>query len=210
MKYLGSRGFNEDDVRRWGLGYTKVARISSDNSEAWEQLKKSTAGFRMLEERVIIPLRNLLGRVNGIQTRDLEKKKYVQYLMPEARSVGAFFGLREALPEIRRTRRVFVHEGAFNAMSFWGAFPNSVASLTSFLGEAQYETLRFLADMIVLVFDDDKAGDIGRKKMIDAYGTSGVEFVTFPGADVNERMRTMGAERFAKWAKSMVPVVLQG
>ena len=37
-----------------------------------------------------------------------------------------------------------------------------MAALTSFLGEQQYELLRFLADMIVIVFDKDKAGDVGR------------------------------------------------
>jgi len=209
MDYLASRGFGAADVTRWRIGYTRVARIPGQGSDDWKALKEDTYGFKGLEGRIIIPLRNLLGRVNGIQTRSLDKKKYTQHLMSEAKAVGAFFGLHEALPHIRRTRRVFVHEGAFNAMSFARVFPNSVAALTSFLGEQQYELLRFLADMIVIVFDKDKAGDVGGHKVSEAYGTAGFEFLTVGDSDANACLKVMGPDKFDRFIRSRVPAVLQ-
>lgn len=210
VKYLASRGFGEDDIKKWGLGYTRVAKVPGEGSEDWKKLKEDTHNFRGLEGRIIIPLRNVLGNVNGIQTRALDKKQYMQLLMSEAKGVGAFFGLREALPHIRRTRRVFVHEGAFNAMSFARVFPNSVAALTSFLGESQAELLRFFADMIVIVFDKDKAGDVGRAKVLDTYGSYGFESLTVGESDSNACLKMMGPDKFDRYIKSKVPAVLQG
>ena len=209
LNYLASRGFSIEDARRWGLGYTRIAKIANNGSDDWEKLKKETYGFKTLEERLLIPLHNILGRVNGIQTRMLTKKVYKDYLMFEAKSIGAFFGLYEALPSIRKTRRVFVHEGAFNAMSFAKVFPNSVASMTSFLGEPQVELLRYLVDLIVVVFDNDVAGDIGREKLIKYYGDKGFEFVILGDSDANDCLRFMSPGCFTNYIKSRVPSLLR-
>lgn len=209
MKYLAGRGFGAEDIKHWGLGYTRVARLPASESEDWKKLKADTYGFRGLEGRIIIPLRNMQGRVNGIQTRAMDQKQYKQYLMSEAKSLGAFFGLREALPHIRKTRKVFVHEGAFNSMAFSRAFPNTIAALTSFLEDRQVELLKFLVDMIVVVFDKDKSGDVGRHKVLKTYGPAGFEFVTIGESDANACLSMMGPDRFLKYIKSKVPAVLQ-
>lgn len=210
VEYLASRGFTVDDARKWGLGYTRVARIQKSSSSDWERLKDDTHNFRGLECRIIIPLRNIIGHVNGVQTRALDRKQYVQHLMSEAKMVGAFFGLFEALPSIRSTRRVFVHEGAFNAMAFARVFPNSVACLTSFLNEQQVELLRFIADNIIVVFDEDKAGDVGREKILNTYGHRGFEFVTTGVSDANACLKMMGPAMFERYVRSRVPKILQG
>jgi len=209
VRYMASRGFSTGDMSKWGIGYTRVARPPKSKSPDYEDLKEASYGFKGLENRILIPLRNILGNVNGLQTRALSEKRYVQFLLSEAKAIGAFFGLREALPEIRRTRRVFVHEGAFNCMAFSKAFPNSVACLTSFLGKAQYELLTFLVDLVIVVFDQDKAGDIGRYKLAQEYGTSRLEFVSMGDSDANDLLKVMGPDRFVRHVKSRVPRVLQ-
>ena len=85
--------------------------------------------------------------------------RYMIYLLKEANKMGGFFGLFEALPHIMATRKVFVHEGAIDALSFAKVFPNTISSLTSFINEPQFELLDLLVDKIILVFDDDKAGN---------------------------------------------------
>lgn len=210
MKYLASRGFGEEDIRKWELGYTRIARIPENKSDDWKRLKEETYGFRALESKIIIPLRNIVGHVNGVQTRALDKKFYKDHLMSEAKSIGTFFGLREALPMIRSTRRVFVHEGAFNAMAFARVFPNSVAALTSFLSEVQVELLRYITDLIIVVFDKDEAGDVGRAKILKTYGSSGFEFITVGESDPNACLTMMGINKFEKYIRSKVPTVLQG
>jgi len=192
------------------LGYTWAARVLKATDGDWERLSKETFHFKTLEGRLIIPLRNFSGRVNGIQTRALDKKAYKDHMMSEAKAIGAFFGLREALPHIRSTRRVFVHEGAFNSMAFSRVFPNSVAALTSFLNEPQMEQLKFLADKIIIVFDNDEAGDVGRYKVTKTYGTSGIDFLTVGESDANDCLKMMGPARFDKFIRSRVPTMLQG
>lgn len=209
VNYMASRGFSTDDMAKWGIGYTRVAKPPKSRSPDYEMLKEASYGFRRLENRILIPLRNMLGNVNGLQTRVLSEKKYMQFLLSEAKAIGAFFGLREALPEIRRTRRVFVHEGAFNCMAFSKAFSNSVACLTAFLGKAQYELLDFLVDLIIVVFDEDKAGDIGRYKMEEEYGTSKIEFVSMGESDSNDLLKVMGPDRFVKHVRYRVPSTLR-
>lgn len=209
MKYLAGRAISEGDIRRYGLGYTRFAKIQDNGSDDWRRLKEETFGFKGLENRVIIPLRNIIGRVNGIQTRSLDKKMYKDHMMSEAKAIGAFFGLYEALPFIRATRKVFVHEGAFNCISFSRVFPNSVAALTSFLSEVQVEMLRFLTDLIIVVFDRDEAGDVGRAKLLKTYGSAGFEFVTVGESDANSCLKVMGEERFGRYLRTRVPALLQ-
>lgn len=161
VKYLEGRGFTKEDIKRFGFGFLKVAKIKKEDSQDYKNLHEGTYFFRALENRIIIPLKNILGRVNGLVVRSIKDKKYNQYLLKEAKDIGAWYGLYEALPHIMQTRKVFVHEAAFNSASFSKVFPNTVSSLTSFINEQQYELIRMFVDLIILVYDDDEAGQIG-------------------------------------------------
>ena len=132
-KYLTSRGFERSDIEHYGLGYVRVARVPKSSSPDYAAISEATDNFKRLQDKILFPLRNILGNVHGFETRSLRDKRYVQYFLPEAKKAGAMFGLIEALPSIIRTKKVFVHEGAFNAMAFARVFPNTVSSLTSFL-----------------------------------------------------------------------------
>jgi len=209
LKYLRGRGISAGDIEKYTLGFLKIARVKKSSSQDYKTLFASTNEFRSLQNRLIFPLRNVLGRVNGLVVRSLEKKKYTQYFMSEAKSIGAFFGLYEALPYIKSTKKVFVHEGAVDAISFAKVFPNSVSSLTSFLNEAQYEMLRFFADKIILVYDSDKAGAIGVYKMRQAYGEKHIEHIYIGDSDSNACLNMLGLERFKTFIKTRVPTLLQ-
>jgi len=156
----------------------------------------------------VFPLRNILGAVNGLCTRDIVQKRYNQYFLSEARKIGAFFGLFEALPHIYRTRKVFVHEGAIDAISFAKVFKNSVSSLTSFLNEAQYEFLSLICDKIILVYDDDDAGHTGERKMKEYYGNKKIESVFIGTDDSNTYLRVLGPQKFDTYIRSKIPKYL--
>jgi DNA primase len=208
-QYLYGRGLTDDDIKKFGIGYVRVAKIKKDSSEDYKALFESTYEFRSLQKKIIFPLRNVLGSVHGLCVRDLEHKRYIQYFLSEAKKIGAFFGLFEALPSIRKTRKVFVHEGAFDAISFAKVFPNTVSSLTSFLNEQQYEMLRFFADKIILVYDKDKAGNSGIQKSVESYGDRYLEQIFVGADDSNTYLQTLGPEKFEKYLKSKVPNLLQ-
>jgi DNA primase len=210
VQYLSGRGIVEADIRAYCLGYVRIARLKEENSEDYRTLSDDTYQFRLFQNKIIFPLRNLLGIVNGICTRDLVQKRYNQFFLSEAKKIGAFFGIHEALPHIHKTKKVFVHEGAINSISFAKVFPNTVSSLTSFLNEAQYECLSLICDKIVLVYDDDQAGHIGEYKMKKYYGEKHIESVFIGTDDSNTYLKLLGLQKFEKYIRSKIPKYLQG
>jgi len=210
IQYLKGRGIVEADIRTYSLGYVKNAKLTEENSEDYKTLSDDTYQFRLFQNKIIFPLRNILGVVNGLCTRDIDQKRYNQFFLSEAKKIGAFFGLYEALPHINRTKKVFVHEGAINSISFAKIFPNTISSLTSFLNEAQYEFLTMICDKIVLVYDDDPAGHTGEYKMKKYYGEKFIETVYIGTDDSNTYLKMLGQKKFEEYIKYRIPKYLQG
>ena len=210
IQYLNGRGIVEADIKSYLLGYVQFATIKREDSEDYKTLAEDTYNFKLFQKKIIFPLRNILGAVNGICTRDIEKKRYIQYFLSEARNIGGFFGLYEALPHINRTKKVFVHEGAIDSISFAKVFPNSISSLTSFLNEAQYETLTMICDKIILIYDDDPSGHTGQYKMKKYYGDKYIETVLLGTDDSNTYLRMLGLKKFKEYIRSKIPKYLQG
>ena len=78
-KYLYGRGLTDEDIKKFEIGYVRIATIKKDESEDYKSLWESTYEFRSLQKRIIFPLKNILGSVHGLCTRDLEHKRYTQY-----------------------------------------------------------------------------------------------------------------------------------
>jgi DNA primase len=208
LKYLSGRGFSKEDILNFKLGFLKVAKIKKENSEDYKKLHDETYHFKSLENRIIMPLRNVLGKVNGLVVRSIKEKKYNLYLLKEARDIGAWFGLYEALPYAVKSGKIFIHEGGFNSIAFSKVFKNSAASLTSFINDQQYDTLRMFVDLIILVYDSDKAGMIGTASLKKRYGKS-IESITLGYDDPNSCLQKMGQSPFINYIKNKVPVLLQ-
>ncbi len=195
----------EEDLKKYFIGYVGISSkllVKDDGSEDYQRLKKDTFDFKHFEKKIVIPMRNCLGHVNGISLRSLDKSFYRQYYMDEAKKVGAFFGLFDALPYIYKTGKVYVVEGPFDCIALAKVFPNTVSSLTSFLNEAQVQLLKMYAKKIILVFDSDKAGEDGSMKALDKYGEEYIK-VSQLGSykDPNQALISMGEEAFRTFAK---------
>ena len=212
VTYMNMRGFNEGDINKYGIGYTKYGSVPYSSSEDYNYLKDKTFGFRSLQEKIIFPLRNMLGNVNGLVVRELNNdgRRYIIYMLEEAKKTGAFFGLYEALPHILRTGKVFVHEGAIDAMSFSKVFPNTISTLTSFINEKQFDILDMIADKIILVFDDDKAGNYGIRKMKETYSSDKIDSVSLGGGDANDYLKMKSEEEYKKFIFNKVPFMMRG
>jgi DNA primase len=211
LNYLEKRSLTLEDVDKYGIGYTKLGSVSEVASEDYQYLRDKTYGFKYLRERLIFPLRNMLGNVNGLVTRETNDsgRRYIVYLLKEAKKLGGFFGLHEALPHILRTKKVFVHEGAIDAMSFSKVFPNTISCLTSFINEAQFEILDMLADKIILIYDPDKAGEYGIQKMKDTYGTAKIDSVSLGEGDANSYLQIKTPEEYKRFITSKIPFMMR-
>jgi DNA primase len=208
LKYLAGRGFSLEDINKYGLGYLRVAKIKKENSEEYKKLHEDTYCFKTLENRIIIPLKNVLGNVNGLVVRSIKEKKYNLYLLNEAKAIGGWFGLYEALPYIVKTKRVFVHEAAFNSIAFSKILQNTVSSLTSFINEVQFETIRMYADTIILVYDEDKVGHSGVFELKKRYGKC-IESVSIGYKDTCRCLEVKGEKEFIRYMRSKIPFMLQ-
>lgn len=209
IEYLEKRGIGKSDIQKFCLGYVRVAKIKEVDSPDYKLLSERTFNFKTLQDKILFPIYNLMGNVHGICTRDVERKQYNQYFLTEAKKIGAFFGLREALPYIKDTRKVFVHEGAFDSISFSYVFKNTISSLTSFLNEVQFELLNFLCDKIIIIYDEDKAGSIGAYKTLKYYGDKIIETINIGMDDSNNYLSRLGYAKFKDYMKFKIPKNLQ-
>jgi DNA primase len=204
QEYLESRAITLEDIKKFRLGYTAAPFIPLSKDDDFAILKEETKDFFYLKKKLYIPLENSAGLVNGLITRSLEpdtKYRYHQYLMKEASTIGAFFGLPQALPHILREGVVFVVEGAIDCISLAKVFPNTVSTLTSFINEEQMWMLRMIADTIVMVFDPDPPGRSGVEKVLAKYGAKGLFSREFGHGDPNKCLVSLGEEKFAQLAK---------
>jgi DNA primase len=208
LKYLANRGFNKEDILKFNFGFLKVAKIRKENSKDYKDLHDGTYGFKSLENRIIIPLKNVLGNVNGLVIRSIKEKRYNVYLLKEAKDIGGWFGLFEALPYAVKSGKIFIHEGAFNSVAFSKVFKNTASSLTSFINDQQYEALRMFVDLIILVYDADKAGRIGVSALKKRYGKN-IESVVIGYDDTNSCLQKMGELSFVNYIKNKIPILLQ-
>lgn len=209
LAYLYSRGLDKEDIDKYEIGYLKIAKIIDDGSSDYKKIKKETFDFKGLQKRIIFPLKNAIGYTNGLVVRDINKKLYTQVFLTEALNIGAFFGLYEAIPSIYDKGIVFVHEGAINCMSFAKIFPNTVSSLTSFLNQQQYDILKFFADKIVLVYDNDDSGKFGVKKIMKTYQDNNIYSINIGYKDSNECLQKLGLTKFEQYIKSKIPLLLR-
>lgn len=209
LSYLHKRGLEREDIKKFKIGFLKIARFKRENSSDYKYLYERSNGFKFLQNKIIFPLKNIVDRTNGLITRDIKEKRYTQYFLSEAKSIGAFFGLPQALPHIKKAGYVFVHEGCFDSISFSKIYPNSVSSLTSFLNEAQYETLRFFANTIILVYDNDKAGHVGFKKLKDRYGSQNISNIILGSGDSNSYYTAMGQRNFKSFLDARIPFIFR-
>jgi DNA primase len=158
MDYLRSRGVSEEEVKKYGIGYSKIVKVPDDGSPDRKRFMEESWKGRKFEERVVFPIRDAMGRVIGLIGRSVSVKGFKIFATDEAKFHGMFVGLYEALPHIYKENRVFVVEGPFDFTSLAKVLPNTVSSLTADLNEAQHWLLRMYCDRIVTVFDADEAG----------------------------------------------------
>jgi len=163
LAYLRSRRVTEEEVKKYGVGFNKVVSVNGDGPD-WERFIKECDRGRKFENKIVFPIRDIMGQVVGLSGRSIDTKEFKVFVTDVAKAMGFMFGLPEALPHIILENRVFVVEGYFDFLALAKVLPNTVAALTSKLNDQQYDLLTLYCDNIVVVFDSDKAGYHGREK----------------------------------------------
>jgi DNA primase len=211
MDYLKSRMLDENDIKKYSLGYANVINVKDDGSEDYKRFSVETYEWKTLRSKILFPLHNSKGDVNGLISRSIDPEyegpKYKQLLTTQAKYIGAFFGLPQALPEIQRTGTVYVVEGAIDCISLSKVLPNTVSVLTAFINEEQYWILKTIADKICVVFDSDDAGKHGQDIVKNKYKDNSISFSDLGYNDANSCLNALGSSKFDRYVKRRLSVL---
>jgi len=186
--YLAGRGLSEEVLREFGVGCApgtwdsilvrgQQAGYSVAEIEAAGLVRKGQKGrshYDQFRSRIIFPIRDARGRVNGFGGRALlpdQKPKYVNSPEGELYSKRrTLYGIDRARPAIAKESRAVVVEGYTDVLACHQAgFKNVIAVMGTAITPEQVKLLSGYAEEAVLALDADRAG---REAMLRAQGVA--------------------------------------
>jgi DNA primase len=203
LSYFKERGFNENSIKKFDLGYC----LDTWDSFTSEALKKGYAikylastGVTIVREnkqfdrfkgRVMFPIHSMSGRILGFGGRTLSSdKKTAKYVnSPESdiyHKSKILYGIYQAKKEIAKQDNCYLVEGYTDVISFCqSGIENVVASSGTALTSDQIRLVHRLTKNITVLFDGDAAGIRASLRGIDLILEQGmnVKVVTFPDGD---------------------------
>ena len=225
---LDRRGVSEATARAFGLGFSPDSRgkLRAELKDYGDPLLIEAGLLIKVEEkepydrfrgRLMIPIRDPRGRTIAFGGRvigDGEPKYLNSPDTPLFDKGRTLYNLDRALPAARKADRVIVVEGYMDVIALAQAgIAEVVAPLGTALTEAQLERLWRIAEVPILCFDGDAAGQKAavraaqRALPLLAPGRS-LAFVTLPqGQDPDDLVRQNGAAAFEALLGATQPLV---
>ena len=186
LDYLLSRGVTIEMIKQFRLGYAPADRdwlyrflqgkgYSADFLDGSGLFSANYRGMAFFTNRLMFPIADRQGRVaafggralpGAVQSDGMERApdraqpKYINTREIETYKKGqVLYALDLALPEIRRSKTVYLAEGYMDVIALHQAgITNAVAPCGTAFTDEQAKTLRHWADAATLVFDTDEAG----------------------------------------------------
>lgn len=224
MQYLRSRGFRDDTISKFQLGYAlpvrdALARAAVARGFKEQYLVDTGLCYRRddgrLQDRyagrVIFPVHTMTGRVvafgGRILTSDKKAAKYVN--SPESliyHKGGELYGLYQARQAITRADRCYLVEGYVDVTSMYQCgVENVVASSGTSLTTGQIRLIRRFTSNITVLYDGDPAGIHASMRGIDMLLAEGmnVKVLLLPdGDDPDSFARKHTAQEFRDYIEA--------
>jgi DNA primase len=202
-RYIISRGISQEMIERFKLGYSPADRswlhgfltkkgFSAPLLAASGLFSERYPQSSFFSGRLMFPIADRQGRVVAFGGRLLsgEGPKYINSRETEIYHKGqTLFAIDLALPEIRRTKAVYLAEGYMDVIALHQAgISNALAPLGTAFTDDQAKLLRRWAERINLVFDSDEAGQNAAVKAILTCRRNGLACsVLIPGGETETR-----------------------
>lgn len=218
LSYFKERGFREDIIKKFELGYSPdqwdaliLSAASAGHKE--EYLEKTGLAIRnekgkvydRFRGRVMFPIHNFTGRVIGFGGRTLKTDKNVPKYVnsPESdiyHKSNVLYGLYQAKKAIRDLDNCYLVEGYADVLSVHQAnIENVVASSGTSLTIEQIRLIGRFTQNVTILYDGDAAGIKASLRGLDMILEEGlnVKVVNFPdGHDPDSYMHKVGAGAF--------------
>lgn len=218
LRYFKERGFREDVIKKFGLGYSldqwdELYQSATKSGYKQEYLEKT--GLIIVHEsgkisdrfrgRVLFPVHSLSGKVVAFGGRILKKNdraaKYVN--SPESEiyhKSNELYGIYFARQQISKQSKCFLVEGYTDVLSMHQAgLENVVASSGTALTSGQIRLIRRFTENITVIYDGDSAGINAALRGIDLLLEEGmnVKVVLLPdGEDPDSFAKSHSSSEF--------------
>lgn len=229
LSYFKERGFNEETIKKFELGYSLDAweaftKDALSKQYSLELLEKSGLSIKRAETdntksshydrfrgRVIFPIHNVSGRVIAFGARILKtEKSQPKYINSPETEVyhksQILYGIAQARNAIRNEDNCYLVEGYTDVISLHQAgVENVVASSGTSLTEEQIKLISRYSHNITVLYDGDNAGIKASLRGIDMILEAGldVSVILFPdGDDPDSYVKKIGAPSFREYIKS--------
>jgi len=217
LSYFKDRGFREETIRKYGLGYapngrdtfTQKAQTDGYDIDLLRKLGLTTQYNRdFFRNRVLFAIHNFSGKVIGfggrILNKDLKAPKYIN--TPETdiyHKSKVLYGVYFAKRAIRKEDQCILVEGYTDVISLHQAgIENVVAASGTSLTEEQIRLIKRLTPNIKMLFDGDYAGTKAALRGLDMVLEQGlnVQIVMLPeGEDPDSYLQSVGATAFGEY-----------
>ena len=180
LDYLLSRKVSPEMIERFQLGFSPHDRnwlytflqekgYSPEFLDSSGLFSSNYRGLAFFSGRLMFPIANRQGRIvsfggrampQAVQSDGKAPPKYINTREIETYKKGQIlYALDLALPEIRRSKTVYLAEGYMDVIALHQAgVTNAVAPCGTAFTDEQAKLLRNWADKAILVFDSDEAG----------------------------------------------------
>ncbi len=217
LNYFKERGFREETIKKFGLGYapdgrdifTKTAQKASYDLELLRQLGLTTEhGRDFFRNRVMFTIHNLSGKVvalaGRIMAKDVKAPKYIN--SPETEiyhKSKVLYGAYFAKGPIRKADECILVEGYTDVISLHQAgIENVVASSGTSLTTGQIHLIKRYTSNVKVLFDGDSAGIKAALRGIDMLLEQdlNVRVVILPeGEDPDSYLQKVGTTAFQEY-----------
>lgn len=222
MAYFRERGFHDDIIRKFQLGYSpeqKDALTREALKEGYKldflvktglTIQKDDYKADRFRGRIIFPIHGLTGNVIGFGGRILKSDdKLAKYLnSPESdiyQKSRVLYGLYHAKQAIVKQEKCFLVEGYTDVLGLHQAgIENVVASSGTALTTEQIRLIKRFTSNVTIIYDGDDAGIKASLRGIDMVLEEGLNIKVVPlpeGEDPDSYSKQLNATEFQQYIK---------
>jgi len=173
LSYFKERGFRENTIKRFELGFAVkernyLTKLALDKGYKLDSLQKlgltSQKEYDFFRDRVMFPIHNLSGKVIAFGGRTLSSdKKIPKYINSPETDIyvksNSLYGIYHAKTEIRRQDDCILVEGYTDVISLSQAgIEHVISSSGTSLTEGQIRLVKRFTSNITILYDGDAAG----------------------------------------------------
>ncbi len=222
MAYFRERGFHDDIIRKFQLGYSPEQKDALTNEALKEgyrldylvktglTIQKDDYRADRFRGRIIFPIHGLTGNVIGFGGRILRSDdKMAKYLnSPESdiyQKSRILYGLYHAKQAIVKQEKCFLVEGYTDVLGLHQAgIENVVASSGTALTTEQIRLIKRFTSHVTIIYDGDEAGIKASLRGIDMVLEEGLNVKVVPlpqGEDPDSYSKQLNATEFQQYIK---------